>query len=88
VAEVAFALTNEKGRTRKERANARYYEGIRASEVATFVKICDRLANAGHSVATNSKMREVYRREQADFRAALYSDRFATMWDALDKLLA
>ncbi|WAS90212.1 hypothetical protein [Nannocystis punicea] len=88
VAEVAFALTNEKGRTRKERANERYYEGIRAHEVATFVKICDRLANAGHSARTQSRMLDVYRREQADFRAALYSDRFAAMWDALEALLA
>jgi (p)ppGpp synthase/HD superfamily hydrolase len=88
VAEVAFALTNEKGRTRKERANARYYEGIRACEVATFVKICDRLANAGHSVATKSRMQDVYRRELAEFRAALYSDRFAPMWAALEQLLA
>ncbi|PCC74497.1 hypothetical protein SAMN02745121_06755 [Nannocystis exedens] len=88
VAEVAFALTNEKGRTRKERANARYYEGIRASDVATFVKICDRLANAGYSAATRSRMLAVYRQEQPDFRAALYSDRFAEMWDALEQLLA
>jgi (p)ppGpp synthase/HD superfamily hydrolase len=88
VAEVAFALTNEKGRTRKERANARYYEGIRASEVATFVKICDRLANASHSAATKSKMLDAYQRELADFRAALYTDRFAPMWDALEEILA
>lgn len=88
VAEVAFALTNEKGRTRKERANARYYAGIRASEVATFVKLCDRLANAGYSVATQSRMREVYRRELPEFRAALYTDRFAPMWAALERVLA
>jgi (p)ppGpp synthase/HD superfamily hydrolase len=88
VAEVAFALTNEKGRTRKERANARYYQGIRASEVATFVKICDRLANASHSAATRSTMLAVYRQEHADFRAALYTDRFASMWAALEQILA
>ena len=29
VAELAYALTNEKGKTRKERANDKYYEGIR-----------------------------------------------------------
>jgi hypothetical protein len=62
--------------------------GIRACEVATFVKICDRLANAGHSVATKSRMQDVYRRELAEFRAALYSDRFAPMWAALEQLLA
>lgn len=88
VAEIAFALTNEKGRTRKERANDRYYRGIRDSDVATFVKICDRLANAGHSAATRSTMLAVYRKEQARFRAALYTDRFAPMWAALEQLLA
>lgn len=29
VAELVYALTNEKGKTRKERANDKYYQGIR-----------------------------------------------------------
>ncbi len=38
VAEIVYALTNEKGKTRKERANDKYYKGIRETEYAGFVK--------------------------------------------------
>lgn len=66
-AEIVFALTNEKGRTRKERANNHYYEGIRNTPYAPFVKLCDRMANVTYSISGNSKlnnrMHEVYRSE-------------------------
>jgi len=45
VAEIVYAVSNEKGKNRKERANDRYYRGIRNTDGATFVKMCDRLAN-------------------------------------------
>ncbi|WP_298473442.1 hypothetical protein [uncultured Maribacter sp.] len=38
IAELAYALTNEKGRTRKERANDAYYRGIQKTPNASFVK--------------------------------------------------
>ncbi len=50
VAEIAYALTNEKGRNREERANSKYYRGIRKTEYATFGKLCDRMANVQHSI--------------------------------------
>lgn len=40
-AEIVYALTNDKGRNRKERAGKRYYEGIRITPYAPFVKMCD-----------------------------------------------
>jgi hypothetical protein len=49
VAEIVYALTNEKGKNRKERANDKYYEGIRNTPFADYVKICDRLANVTYS---------------------------------------
>ena len=39
-----YALTNEKGRTRAERAGVKYYEGIRAVPYAPMVKLADRMA--------------------------------------------
>lgn len=86
VAEIAFALTNEKGRTRKERANARYYEGIRANKVALYVKLCDRLANASYSFETGSRMLEVYQKERQDF-GSLFTSEFTPMWERLDEIL-
>ena len=48
--EIAYALTNEKGRTRAERANEKYYEGIRSTKYTPMVKYADRIANLRFSV--------------------------------------
>ncbi|CAK7034916.1 MAG: hypothetical protein PARBA_04009 [Parabacteroides sp.] len=69
VPEIVYALTNEKGRNRKERANAAYYEGIRNTKFASFVKMCDRLANIHYTTLFffANRMLDVYRREHEDF---------------------
>ena len=64
--EIVYALTNDKGRTREERA-------------APFVKLCDRLANVTYSCSVDngrngSRMREVYKGEMGKFLPALISD--------------
>lgn len=77
-AEIIFALTNDKGRTRKERAGEHYYAGIRETPYAPFVKLCDRLANMTYCFngddATNSRMKEVYAREWDHFIQAITTD--------------
>ncbi len=87
VAEIAYALTNEKGRTRKERASEKYYQGIMDNEIFTFVKICDRLANVKFSTMNNSSMVEVYRKEHEQFKNYLFMDKFSSMFDELETLL-
>lgn len=67
VAEIIYALTNEKGKNRKERANDKYYEGIVNTKGATYVKLCDRIANAEYSKLTESSMFDAYRKENKDF---------------------
>ena len=84
VAEIVYALTNEKGRTREERANDKYYNGIRALETATYVKLCDRLANFSYSVAHNQRMAEIYRNELPHFKQMLFNERFKPMFDLLE----
>ena len=71
VAEVAYALTNEKGKTRSERANDAYYEGIRNTPGAVFVKLCDRIANVQYSKMTKSRMFEMYKKENEHFMSML-----------------
>ena len=70
-AEIVYALTNDKGRTRAERAGDRYYEGIRTTPYAPFVKLCDRLANVTYSCSIDGgkfdRMREVYKNEMGEF---------------------
>lgn len=74
-AEIVYALTNEKGRNRKERAGKRYYEGIRATPYAPFVKMCDRMANIRYSCGCynmgNLRMAKVYEDEMPYFERAV-----------------
>jgi len=67
VAEIVYALTNEKGKNRKERGNDKYYEGIRTTENAVFVKLCDRIANVQYSKMTQSRMFQMYKKENEGF---------------------
>lgn len=87
VAEIVYALTNEKGKNRKERANDKYYEGIRNTKGATFVKLCDRIANVKFSKLEGSSMFKVYKKEQADFEDQLMQgDEYKEMWTELQSL--
>ena len=77
--EIVYALTNDKGRTRAERAGEKYYQGIRETPYAPFVKICDRLANVTYTCSIDSgrsgnRMREVYKGEMGKFLPAIISD--------------
>jgi len=72
VGEIAYALTNEKGRNRDERANNKYYRGIRKTEYATFCKLCDRMANVQHAINQNhsykgDNMFAKYKKEHPNF---------------------
>lgn len=80
VAEIAYALTNEKGKTRKERANEKYYEGIRNTPLATFAKLCDRIANVRHSLITGGTKLEMYVREMPNFEGKLYDPAYEEMF--------
>ena len=74
VANIVYAITNEKGKNRSERANEKYYKGIVAEPFAIFVKLCDRLANVQYSFDTNSRMRDVYKKENEHFLKSLFCD--------------
>lgn len=72
-ADIIYAVTNEKGKTRSERANDKYYEGIRNVDhgLAIFVKICDRIANVRYSKMMGSSMFNKYKSENQHFILAL-----------------
>ena len=76
--EIVYALTNDKGRTRAERAGEKYYKGIRETPYAPFVKLCDRLANVTYSCSSDNdrngnRMREVYKHEMGTFLPSINS---------------
>lgn len=69
VPEIVYALTNEKGRTRAERADDLYYKGIRDTPFAAFIKMCDRLANIKYTIlfVLTDRMFTVYKNEYPHF---------------------
>lgn len=87
VAELAYALTNEKGKTRSERANDKYYQGICKIPNATFIKLCDRIANVTNSKAQGSSMLGKYAKENPHFIKKLYKPELQVMVDHLESLL-
>ena len=76
--EIVYALTNEKGRNRAERANEKYFAGIRDVPYAPFVKLADRLANTSYAfskgTADSLRMSKVYQEEVPGFLEALHVD--------------
>jgi len=76
VAELAYVCTNEKGRTRAERANGKYYRGIKRTKYAKFVKLCDRIANVKYSLDTKHRMFKMYQKEQKHFQKSLTDNIF------------
>ena len=88
VAEIVYALTNEKGRTRAERANDKYYQGIRETPHATLVKLCDRIANVRQSHRNQGKMLPVYRKEYPGFKEKLHvPGEYVAVWQKLEDLI-
>lgn len=85
IAEIVYAVSNEKGKTRKERANAKYYQGIKDTKFATFIKLADRIANIEYSKSTKSRMYEVYLKENEHFIDSLYTENteYQDMFDYL-----
>lgn len=73
--EIVYALTNDKGRNRAERAGEKYYQGIRTTPYAPFTKLCDRVANITFSCSAtdvdNQRMKEVYKKEVPHFLSSV-----------------
>ncbi len=86
VAEIVYALTNEKGKTRAERASDKYYHDMWKVDGTRFVKVCDRLANVKNSVQEGSSMAKKYRMENPNFKEHLYSEDLKPMFDELEQL--
>lgn len=80
IADIVFAVTNEKGKSRKERENDKYYKGIKENELATFVKLCDRIGNVSYSVDNNSPQLKMYADSMKDFVEKLYTDKYKQMF--------
>lgn len=86
VADIVYAVTTEKGRNRNERNSNKYYEGIKNIPYATFVKLCDRIANYEYSATTKSSMFTKYSKEMQHFKEQLYTEQYDVMFNNLDEI--
>lgn len=87
VANDVYDVSNEMGKTRKER-NSKTYPKIQGNDYALFVKLCDRIANmlfSFYSYETNG-MFETYCREYPEFKKSLKNDKYQEMWLELDTI--
>jgi (p)ppGpp synthase/HD superfamily hydrolase len=87
VAEIVYNVTDELGRTRKERKE-KTYPKIKSDWKSVAVKLCDRIANVEHSKEFNQDMFNMYKKERASFCAELYSSDGLNgdAWEHLDRL--
>jgi len=83
-------VTNELGKNRKERSE-KTYPKIASCRLSTFVKLCDRIANAKFSYYINDEkgMYAKYQAEHPDFYKALHNPNhgFDDMWKEVNRLL-
>lgn len=84
VAELAYALTNEKGKNRKQRGGDRYYTEMKKVPQAVFIKLCDRIANVEYSRNVKSSMFKMYKKENREFIENLYTPKLDPMFGYLN----
>ncbi|MEA5536795.1 HD domain-containing protein [Crocosphaera sp. XPORK-15E] len=70
VADIVEAVTDERGKNRKERKALTYIK-TRQNEKAIILKLADRIANIRASQLDNPKKLKMYSKEQQDFEQAL-----------------
>ena len=85
---IVRAVTTGKG-TRKERFSDEYYKGIRKEKYATFVKLCDRIANVKQGLVNGKPILDMYKKEHKHFKEMLWDKyEYRKMWDYLDFLIS
>lgn len=63
IADIIYALTEEKGKTRRQRQGKSYYTAMKEVPGALFIKLCDRLANLRSSKKNAPKKYARYKAE-------------------------
>ncbi len=87
VADIVYAVTNEKGKNRQDRASDKYYDDMINVPGAVFVKLCDRIANIKYSAMMESEMFDMYRKEHYMFEKKLFSEDYVKIWQHMRILL-
>ncbi len=75
------------GENREARMPDWVYKAIRDTPGATFVKLCDRIANLRYGTLMKSDMVNTYREEKEKFRAKLYTPEYNLMFNHIEELV-
>lgn len=86
LAEIIFLCTEYRGRNREERKPAEFYIELRQNYLATFVKICDLLANVKYSYISSSSMFKKYNSEYREKIQPLLQETSDTLPDMFREL--
>lgn len=85
VVDCCYKLTDDKGMNRKQRKNEAWWSQLLKNDVASYVKICDRLANVLYSRLTNTEKFNMYKRENSEFVSHFKSEKFSPILNKLNK---
>lgn len=86
VADVIYAVTDEKGRNRKERKSDEFYAELKLNEVAVFVKLADTAANILYSKSFDTPQYRMYKKEFVNLKEKLYIPMFDDMFNYIESL--
>jgi len=86
VADIVYAVTDEKGKTRKERKNNKYYDELKKNDLALFVKLSDLAANTLFSKLSGSSMYNKYKKEWPKFKEALYLFKYDSFFEYIENI--
>jgi|AntRauTorckE6833_2_1112554.scaffolds.fasta_scaffold00311_3 (p)ppGpp synthase/HD superfamily hydrolase len=89
VADIVYACTDEKGRTREERKNEKFFNELVKSPLGVYVKLCDLKANMEYSASrVKGNLWMKYRNELPHTKEKLaeYRDAYAPIWQSLENL--
>lgn len=86
VADIVYAVTDEKGKTRAERKNDKYYKELSENKLAVFVKLADLAANILYSKLTGSSMYEKYKSEFPKFKEKVYIEEYKDFFEYVESL--
>jgi (p)ppGpp synthase/HD superfamily hydrolase len=87
LAEIIYACSEEKGRTRSERHSADFFMNLSTNDIAIFVKLCDIAANVKFSMLDNSSMLVKYQLEFGQVKDYLYTPKYEVLFEYIEKLL-
>lgn len=86
VADIVYCVTDEKGKTRKERKNDKYYSELKENQYAVFVKLADLAANTLFSKLSGSSMYKKYKKEFPVFKEKVYIEEYKEFFDYVENL--